>query len=256
MLLFSRESGRFAHELPFGTVGEKVTKFINLRFWNQREIHYFEMHAPLHERHTHMFASCPHLFFRFWMLSEALLKWHVSSCTTLACKRNEITIAQQRCELGLVEHVYLHDTLCVLICSYVGKRNTTIEALGRIGQLCFFWMSMFWRSRVHTSSTSMHVTHSKCVRSVLSRRVCLSRASPTNDFQGLRERRRRERRKIGDIAGKKHQYPCLSHAFSAVAPPSLISNLGVSPTLNENSRGFAPAYGRILGGVRPSRPRF
>ena len=49
-----------------------------------------------------------------------------------------------------------------------------------------------------TSLTSVH-RHPKCTRTVFSQRVRFLRAPPMTDCQGFRERRRRERRKIGDL---------------------------------------------------------
>ena len=165
------------------------------------------MRASIHERHTHMFAFSPTCSPGF-----ASCKWVCAKMTCVELHHatgDEIGIAQQSCELGFNSCTCISSgTLSILTC---GQKKHAIEVLGRILTAVVFlrcmWMSMFGRSRVYTSSTSMHVTHSKCARSVFSQRVCFSRAPPTNEFQGFRERRRRERRKIGDIAGKKHQYP-------------------------------------------------
>ena len=97
----------------------------------------------------------------------------------------------------------------------------------------------------------MHLTHSKCARSVFSQRVCFSRAPPTNEFQGFRERRRRERRKIGGIAGKKAPISMIL----GDCPPPLNRNfrgLALPPPLNENSRGLRPPpLSSNFRGIRP-----
>ena len=124
--------------------------------------------------YTHATRTCLHfapLFSRVFGAASVLeLKWHVSSCT-LACNQHEIGIAQQN-HYVMLAHVYLPHP------SDFGmwKRNTPLSRWDNLSVTEAFlrckWMSLFWRSHVHscwTSLTCVH-KHSKCARSVFSQR--------------------------------------------------------------------------------------
>ena len=88
------------------------------------------------------------------------------------------------------------------------QKKHAIEVLGRVLTVVVVLRCMCVNVMTFSRVAQVQLTHSKCTRCAFSQRVCFSRAPPTNEFQGFRERRRRERRKIGDTAGKKHQCPC------------------------------------------------
>ena len=146
----------------------------------------------------------------------ASCKWVCAKMTCVELHHatgDEIGIVQHSCELGFNSCTCISSgTLSILTC---GQKKHAIEVLARILTAVVFlrcmWMSMFGRSRVYTSKLNFNACHTLKMRQerFLTKGLFFARPPPppTNEIQGFRERRRRERRKIDDIAGKKHQYP-------------------------------------------------
>ena len=120
------KGGGYADELPFVTVGEKIAEFINSwafeSVWNPL---FWDVYIHTRAPHAHVCIFPPLVLQTLGAASGFVLKWHVSSCTTLAGDR--------RTKLGSLRKVaslvYLRGTLSILTCR---QKKHAIEVLGRV----------------------------------------------------------------------------------------------------------------------------
>ena len=198
--------------LPFITVGEKLAEFIILRFWNQREIHYFDLferlvfplthmlstRTLLPARHTHMFAFSLCCSPGLWVLR------YKCACAKMTCVELLVGVQPAMKLESWSKVASLHMLSCgILTCGKETRRWAPGDKfVGHYGvfalQLNVFIVT-FSRA-LKFNFTDIRPKHSKCARSVFSQRVRFSRA-PAPTISKDRERRRHERRKIGDFMG-------------------------------------------------------